>query len=123
VSVFAGTPDSNLWALCDGSATTYLTGIGTATLAATSFTTPNVGTDTFLKSGAYTGSVDAQVDTAMAAVGVSGGAGNMDIFSVDIADTGSGTLAISAVSTFGHTPQVATQFSPKSLAASLYFRR
>ena len=65
------TPDATRWAPCDGNNTTYLTGIGTTTLAATTFATPNITAGTFPASGAYTGSVVAAV-----APGVSGSTAN-----------------------------------------------
>lgn len=66
---FASTPSSDMWALCDGSGTTYLTGIGTGTLAASAFTTPTITAGTFGKSGTYTGSVVAAVAPAVAMSG------------------------------------------------------
>jgi hypothetical protein len=53
------------WALCDGAATTYLAGIGTATLVATAFTTPNLSaTAAYRKSAAaYTGILNAASGT------------------------------------------------------------
>lgn len=68
------------WVLCDGSASSYLSGVGTNALTATAIVLPNIPNGTFYKSlSPYTGAVDAAV-----APGISGSTANESAHTHDV---------------------------------------
>lgn len=110
---YAGTPQegTGAWALCDGSATTYLQ-VGGATLLAAAFTTPNLsGTASYKKTAAaYSGTLTAASGTT--------GTGTTGTDTTGTGTTGTGTTGTGTTANDGAT-FAPTIFSATDSAASI----
>lgn len=120
---FAIAPQQVGWALCDGSATDYLT-VGAVSLSVTAITPPNLSGYYRKGAGSYTGTLVAGSTSGETDdVGDSGGSGQMDIFGAGVT-AGVDFTAVYTSSTFIHRHGAGSlDPDPAHLGVLMYFRR